>query len=275
MFLILFALEEIKDRRVNNIVEHILTSQIDICNWRHPPRGGREEEELINLRSELEGAEFSNQVDCLQWSITDSGIYTVKSRRNVLDNLILPSNGDEFELNELIPIKVNILFWRVSLNMIPAKLNLHNKGIICPSGLISPQDLSLESIWCFVSPARLEGLVDTVLDAVFRSIIWLIWSCRNDKVFEGLDTSHASPFILFRKLQALVFDWVVSRCKKLSLVWTELCRFSGQKIYLGRGIRFIRSDSQDIAQEAVKKRHHATKKPYSRVVGATLKVIQK
>ncbi|KAM0063446.1 putative ribosomal protein L24e [Helianthus debilis subsp. tardiflorus] len=74
---------------------------------------------------------------------------------------------------------------------------------------------------------------------------------------------------------------------------TELCRFSGQKIYPGRGIRFIRSDSQvflfanskckryfhnklkpskltwtamyrkqhkkDLAQEAVKKRHHATK----------------
>ncbi|MCD7454043.1 60S ribosomal protein L24 [Datura stramonium] len=91
---------------------------------------------------------------------------------------------------------------------------------------------------------------------------------------------------------------------------TELCRFSGAKIYPGRGIRFIRSDSQvflfvnskckhyfhnrlkpskltwtamyrkqhkkDIAQEAVKKRRRATKKPYSRsIVGATLEVIQK
>uniref|UniRef100_M4DSY9 TRASH domain-containing protein n=2 Tax=Brassica campestris TaxID=3711 RepID=M4DSY9_BRACM len=93
-------------------------------------------------------------------------------------------------------------------------------------------------------------------------------------------------------------------------VWTELCRFSGHKIYPGRGIRFIRSDSQvflfinskckhyfhnklkpsklawttmyrkqhkkDAAQEAVKKRRRATKKPYSRsIVGATLEVIQK
>ncbi|CAL1373096.1 unnamed protein product [Linum trigynum] len=91
---------------------------------------------------------------------------------------------------------------------------------------------------------------------------------------------------------------------------TELCRFSGQKIYPGRGIRFIRADSQvflfanskckryfhnrlkpskltwtavfrkqhkkDIAQESVKKRRRATKKPYSRsIVGATLEVIQK
>ncbi|KAG4383749.1 hypothetical protein AAZX31_13G134000 [Glycine max] len=91
---------------------------------------------------------------------------------------------------------------------------------------------------------------------------------------------------------------------------TELCRFSGAKIYPGKGIRFVRGDSQvflfanskckryfhnrlkpskltwtamyrkqhkkDIAQEAVKKRRRATKKPYSRsIVGATLEVIQK
>nr|GMD83445.1 60S ribosomal protein L24 [Ipomoea batatas] len=92
--------------------------------------------------------------------------------------------------------------------------------------------------------------------------------------------------------------------------WTELCRFSGAKIYPGKGIRFVRADSQvflfanskckryfhnrlkpskltwtavyrkqhkkDLAQEAVKKRRRTTKKPYSRsIVGATLEVIQK
>ncbi|CAH9115575.1 unnamed protein product [Cuscuta europaea] len=91
---------------------------------------------------------------------------------------------------------------------------------------------------------------------------------------------------------------------------TELCRFSGAKIYPGKGIRFVRADSQvfmfsnskckryfhnklkpakltwttiyrkqhkkDLAQEAVKKRRRANKKPYSRsIVGATLEVIQK
>nr|GMC79594.1 60S ribosomal protein L24 [Ipomoea batatas] len=91
---------------------------------------------------------------------------------------------------------------------------------------------------------------------------------------------------------------------------TELCRFSGAKIYPGKGIRFVRADSQvflfanskckryfhnrlkpskltwtavyrkqhkkDLAQEAVKKRRRTTKKPYSRsIVGATLEVIQK
>ncbi|CAH9079045.1 unnamed protein product [Cuscuta epithymum] len=91
---------------------------------------------------------------------------------------------------------------------------------------------------------------------------------------------------------------------------TELCRFSGAKIYPGKGIRFVRADSQvflfaqskckryfhnrlkpakltwtavyrkqhkkDHAQEAVKRKRRTTKKPYSRsIVGATLEVIQK
>ncbi|KAM0880762.1 hypothetical protein ACQ4PT_033363 [Festuca glaucescens] len=91
---------------------------------------------------------------------------------------------------------------------------------------------------------------------------------------------------------------------------TELCKFGGAKIYPGKGIRFIRSDSQvflfanskckryfhrrlkpakltwttmfrkqhkkDIHAEAAKKRRRTTKKPYSRsIAGATLEVIQK
>eukprot|EP01018_Ginkgo_biloba_P025364 Gb_07396 [translate_table: standard] len=91
---------------------------------------------------------------------------------------------------------------------------------------------------------------------------------------------------------------------------TEICRFSGAKIYPGKGIRFVRADSQvflfanskckryfhnrlkpskltwtamyrkqhkkDIHAEAVKKRRRTTSKPYSRsIVGASLEVIQK
>ncbi|KAJ7554118.1 hypothetical protein O6H91_06G125800 [Diphasiastrum complanatum] len=91
---------------------------------------------------------------------------------------------------------------------------------------------------------------------------------------------------------------------------TEICRFSGAKIYPGRGIRFVRADSQvflfvnskckhyfhnrlkpakltwtalyrkqhkkDIHAEAVKKRRKTSSKPYSRsIVGASLEVIQK
>ncbi|XP_020578926.1 60S ribosomal protein L24-like [Phalaenopsis equestris] len=91
---------------------------------------------------------------------------------------------------------------------------------------------------------------------------------------------------------------------------TELCRFSGAKIYPGKGIRFVRGDSQvflflsskckryfhnrlkpakltwtavyrkqhkkDILDETVKRKRRTAKKSLSRsIVGATLEVIQK
>uniref|UniRef100_A0A0C9S7T0 TSA: Wollemia nobilis Ref_Wollemi_Transcript_12825_807 transcribed RNA sequence n=1 Tax=Wollemia nobilis TaxID=56998 RepID=A0A0C9S7T0_9CONI len=91
---------------------------------------------------------------------------------------------------------------------------------------------------------------------------------------------------------------------------TEICRFSGAKIYPGRGIRFVRADSQvflfvnskckryfhnrlkpskltwtamyrkqhkkDIHAEQVRKRRRTTNKHSSRsIVGASLEVIQK
>eukprot|EP00271_Cylindrocystis_brebissonii_P014864 TRINITY_DN36484_c0_g1_i1.p1 TRINITY_DN36484_c0_g1~~TRINITY_DN36484_c0_g1_i1.p1 ORF type:complete len:185 (-),score=53.27 TRINITY_DN36484_c0_g1_i1:501-998(-) len=91
---------------------------------------------------------------------------------------------------------------------------------------------------------------------------------------------------------------------------TELCRFSGAKIYPGRGIRFVRADSQvflfvnskckryfhlrlrpsklkwtalfrkqhkkDVQAEGVKKKRRTSSKPYSRsIVGASLEVLQK
>jgi large subunit ribosomal protein L24e len=117
-------------------------------------------------------------------------------------------------------------------------------------------------------------------------------------------TASSSGFVCFS-----LRSQCVAKSSKMVLK-TEMCRFSGAKIYPGRGIRFIRSDSQvflflnskckryfhnrlkpskltwtalfrkqhkkDLHAEAVKKKRRTTNKPYSRsIVGASLEVIQK
>ncbi|KAL5135416.1 60S ribosomal protein L24 [Glycine soja] len=125
-------------------------------------------------------------------------------------------------------------------------------------------------------------------------------------ILEGLDAAlFLSQFKMLPRLKIFT-----GKPRVILALRTELCRFSGAKIYPGKGIRFVRGDSQvflfanskckryfhnrlkpskltwtamyrkqhkkDIAQEAVKKRRRAAKKPYSRsIVGATLEVIQK
>ncbi|KAL2238186.1 UNVERIFIED_CONTAM: 60S ribosomal protein L24-2 [Sesamum indicum] len=137
-------------------------------------------------------------------------------------------------------------------------------------------------------------------------------SSTAEKKKEAATSDRFTTMVLKFYCSCLTFDYsyVAERNHFLVIERTELCRFSGAKIYPGKGIRFIRSDSQvflfanskckryfhnrlrpakltwtamyrkqhkkDIAAEAVKKRRRTTKKPYSRsIVGATLEVIQK
>ncbi|KAJ0083269.1 hypothetical protein Patl1_30422 [Pistacia atlantica] len=145
---------------------------------------------------------------------------------------------------------------------------------------------------------------------------------RVSEILKGVKPRHQHQQPWFSSTSLSFFHLFISCAHSASLqfsvnlillifcIRTELCRFSGAKIYPGKGIRFVRSDSQvflfanskckryfhnrlkpskltwtamyrkqhkkDIAAEAVKKKRRSTKKPYSRsIVGATLEVIQK
>ncbi|KAG9458548.1 hypothetical protein H6P81_003056 [Aristolochia fimbriata] len=140
-------------------------------------------------------------------------------------------------------------------------------------------------------------------------VFWIYLNCKD--MFSVLLVCSRFAQVLRCRVMSGLFHLKVYRCNFLIMVLkTELCRFSGAKIYPGKGIRFVRADSQvflfsnskckryfhnrlkpskltwtamyrkqhkkDIHAEAVKKRRRTTKKPYSRsIVGATLEVIQK
>ncbi|KAL4340467.1 hypothetical protein GQ457_08G018660 [Hibiscus cannabinus] len=171
------------------------------------------------------------------------------------------------------------------------------------------------------SSVALDGssLVSTIVELLLRN--WIVRCCHVFRESNMVADKLASVVVLTRWLllneirnAARVSSDSTAEIRSASaaamVLKTELCRFSGAKIYPGKGIRFVRSDSQvflfsnskckryfhnrlkpskltwtamyrkqhkkDIAQEAVKKRRRATKKPYSRsIVGATLEVIQK
>ncbi|GKA10212.1 RNA-directed DNA polymerase, eukaryota [Tanacetum coccineum] len=62
-----------------------------------------------------------------------SGEFSVHSARTFIDDILLPFVGDVTRWVKVVPIKVNILAWKVCLDKLPTRLNLSLRGIDIPS----------------------------------------------------------------------------------------------------------------------------------------------
>ncbi|GJZ10117.1 RNA-directed DNA polymerase, eukaryota [Tanacetum coccineum] len=106
-------------------------------SFRRPPRGGAEEEQFKALQSCVFDLLLPQMGDRWVWSLNSSGEFTVKSVRNYIDDILLPTVSTPTRWVKVMPIKVNIFAWRVWLDNLPTRFNLSFKGleissIICP-----------------------------------------------------------------------------------------------------------------------------------------------
>ncbi|GJZ18440.1 RNA-directed DNA polymerase, eukaryota [Tanacetum coccineum] len=72
------------------------------------------------------------------WSLNASRNFSVSSVHNVIDDVYLPKLDVPTRWVKEIPIKVNILAWKISLDRLPTRANLFTRGleipsILCPS----------------------------------------------------------------------------------------------------------------------------------------------
>nr|GEW56927.1 hypothetical protein [Tanacetum cinerariifolium] len=107
-------------------------------SFRRDPRLGSELAQMASLQSHLEGIVLSNVLDRWIWSLSGDGEFSVSSVRNLIDNKTLGTVGSKTQRCKFVPIKVNILSWRVKLKNLPTRLNLSRRGmelhfILCPS----------------------------------------------------------------------------------------------------------------------------------------------
>ncbi|PWA95388.1 RNA-directed DNA polymerase, eukaryota [Artemisia annua] len=61
------------------------------------------------------------------------GEFSVKTARSYVDELFLPTVGAPTRWVKVVPIKINIFAWKVSLDKLPSRLNLSLQGIDIPS----------------------------------------------------------------------------------------------------------------------------------------------
>ncbi|GJU97047.1 hypothetical protein Tco_1326318 [Tanacetum coccineum] len=72
---------------------------------------------------------LSQSSDRWVWRLDSSGDFSVKSARRFIDDSFLPKEEVPTRWVKFIPIKVNILAWKVCLDKLPTRLNLDSRKL--------------------------------------------------------------------------------------------------------------------------------------------------
>ncbi|GJY65325.1 RNA-directed DNA polymerase, eukaryota [Tanacetum coccineum] len=212
-------------------------------SFRREPRGGIEEEQYLLLVEKVASVILSNSIDRWIWSLASSGEFSVKSARNHIDDILLPSVGSVTRWVHAVPIKINVFAWKVCLDFLPTRFNLSLRGLDIPSILCPVCHLAGESSshlffscnvarqllqkiarwweldvldlfsyddWIsWFSSLRLAKGIKSVLEGVFYVAWWALWKFRNEVIF-----GSAKPRLelIFDEVVLKSFSWVSTRC---------------------------------------------------------------
>jgi len=102
-------------------------------NWNREIRGGGTSEQLLALCNYLANVTLGSEPDKWEWNLEPDGMFSVSSTRTYIDDNILIVGITGTRWCKLVPIKLNILMWRVLWNRIPTKVNLVHRGVYVPS----------------------------------------------------------------------------------------------------------------------------------------------
>ncbi|GJW24060.1 hypothetical protein Tco_0037871 [Tanacetum coccineum] len=91
-------------------------------------KGGVEDEQFSNLISCTSTFILPQIEDRGVWSLSSTGDFSVNSARSFIDDKLLPSFDSLTRWVKVIPIKINILAWRVWQDKLPTNLNISLRG---------------------------------------------------------------------------------------------------------------------------------------------------
>nr|GEV36499.1 RNA-directed DNA polymerase, eukaryota, reverse transcriptase zinc-binding domain protein [Tanacetum cinerariifolium] len=167
--------------------------------------------------------------------------------RKMIDDALIHSPNLNYRWNKYVPIKVNILVWKILNNSLPTKFNISRRGIlidsiICPNCDVGVETvghlffscsmsrdifnliarwwkLSIENFDCYdewlewIDSIRMSKKTKIMMEAIFYTSWWMIWWFRNSKIFKEKAPKKAC---FFDELQSKSFMW---------------CRFRGNKSF--------------------------------------------
>ncbi|GKD58632.1 RNA-directed DNA polymerase, eukaryota, reverse transcriptase zinc-binding domain protein [Tanacetum coccineum] len=243
----LYALE-----RHQNVTIHTKLIDYSLVNsFRRNPRSGVEEFQLDNLSRLVSTITLSSAVDRYVWSLENSGEFSVKSIRQVIDANCFPVIHSATRWVKSVPLKVNIMAWKIKMDGLPTRMNISRRGIeidsivcpICNSGAESSCHIffqcnlvrqlarkisswwnvdyvdvsSYEEWYTWLVSLRLQANLKAVFEGIFYCLWWSVWMFRNKILFEKDTPSQAR---IFDNIVSNSYYWCKFRCKA-SFKWID------------------------------------------------------
>ncbi|XP_022040593.1 uncharacterized protein LOC110943145 [Helianthus annuus] len=218
--------------------------------WKRSSRNDVEEAKWQQFVSMVAIPVLSDGIDEWTWTKDSSGVYRVKSIKEILHNARYTLPQYVFIWNGWVPKKVGFLAWRAELDRLPTRCALVRRNInveshLCPLCGDEPESTEhlflscgfVQSVWAVIAqwcklPNAFVFSIRDILDmdvhtpgsaklkkalyAVCLTSLWCVWKVRNETVF-----NQASPSVqkTVSDIKSLSFVWVKSRSKEVSLDW--------------------------------------------------------
>nr|GEX70563.1 reverse transcriptase domain, reverse transcriptase zinc-binding domain protein [Tanacetum cinerariifolium] len=210
----LYALEQSKECKVVNRCNMLYGSKSRSWDWRRELRDGHEKDHL----------------DGLLYLLCDCD----------------PSDEEKIRWNRYLPIKVNILSWRLHLNRLPTRCNLDHYGIdlhttrcpLCNEDLETNQHIFVDfqiASCCSLEPhialvgyktllnlsswadlVSLNNRVKLDFDVVLQTTFWVLWRYRNRVCF---DLKPPRKDTLMDEIMVYSNSWICHRSRDLVPNW--------------------------------------------------------
>ncbi|GJV96872.1 RNA-directed DNA polymerase, eukaryota, reverse transcriptase zinc-binding domain protein [Tanacetum coccineum] len=243
----MFALELNKNATVSSKLN---ASSLD-NSFRRKARSGIEEMQLNSL---AEISRMTTLVPCEDryvWTLESDGVFSVASIRKEIDGNRFQDVSLPTRWVKSVPIKVNIIAWKVKSNALPTRFNISRRGmdidsIVCPicnAGVESTNHIffqcvvvrqimrKISSWWnidysdvnsyeewqVWLVSIRIQSKLKGVLEGVYYGLWWYMWNFRNKLLF---DKKIPEKALIFDNLVSSSFYWCKFRCKA-SFKWDD------------------------------------------------------
>nr|GEX87024.1 RNA-directed DNA polymerase, eukaryota [Tanacetum cinerariifolium] len=84
---------------------------------------------VSSLRRDVRGREESAQLSWISDLLDTVVLSNIKDVRRMFDDVLLPKSDVPSRWVKQIPIKVNVLAWKISIDRLPTQVNLHRRGV--------------------------------------------------------------------------------------------------------------------------------------------------